>query len=163
MAGQLSPSKWLFLRELKCYAIGYYKDGNWRCYIPMCYASKDALKVAGKLLDESPAIALECFIPADEYDYLLVVPGNPVTFEIEHPQSPGFDWIYGTNEGLFVDGTSGKITINGQVVYGSTPFGMVWTPVRPDMGAIDLYGTTSGLGMRRDVSKNLFGHSEDKE
>jgi hypothetical protein len=138
--------RWLFIPRLKCYAIGDVRLGAWQCHIPMCYASKEALELAKDQIREDMFV-ITLFVSGDERT--PVIQGNPVSIEIEQPRGLTLGAVpYGASvwEAEVIEPTAGKITINGQVVYGMTPYGPVWTPVRPDMGDNDLYWKSALTG-----------------
>jgi hypothetical protein len=143
-------SRWLYIVEFRCYAIGYYKKDSWHCHIPMCYASPE---IIGKFKEISEIDAETMFImiaiQSDELDYRKVVIGKPVICEIQESQG----WQLLADDSV-EEAKSGKLIINGQIVYGLTPFGMLWTPVRPDMGAVDMYERDWGK-IHNAIGKNL--------
>jgi hypothetical protein len=142
-------TRWLYIVEARSYAIGFYKGDSWHCYLPLCYASHQAIamiKAVSEIDDETMYVTL--IIQTDKLDYRKVIIGNLVTCEIQEPRA----WQMSREH--VEEPKPGKIIINGQVVYGWTPFGTLWTPVRPDMGAVDMYERDWGK-IHTAIGKNL--------
>lgn len=132
-------SRWLYLVDPQCYGIGHYKDNAWWVVIPMCYASFKVIERARDYIRED-TIAVEMVLPGETPDR-QVITGNPVVCVVEYPAPVRIE-----HHGHIREAFPGKITINGLIVYGVTMHGghRVWTPVRPDMGEVDIY---SGAGV----------------
>lgn len=140
-------TRWLYLVEMQCYGIGYYHQDSWRVTVLLCCMSQKMLRKAAEHLEDDTR-AVQLVILADEGNYQQVIPGALVECEITNYDRMPFD--------IKTLGIPGKITINGQTVYGAARTGgMVWTPVKPDMGAVDIYNADQNL--HEAVGKNLFG------
>lgn len=157
MSNPYSNSRWLFLREIACYAIGYYDEEHsaWRFIIPLCYVPQKLFEQSKEHIN-SYTIVIEGVMPADKFDFMKVIPGNPATIEVEHPHSAEFIAM----DMPLREASVGKITINGQVIFGMTLFGALWTPARPDMGSADLYAGSAMGNLHKAVAANLFGSAE---
>lgn len=146
--------RWLFVCELKCYAIGHFRKG-WNCTVPRCYSSSELLR---RTKEWEEGVTIDLIIEASEHDYQKVIPGASIaSFEAEQPRGWRYDMPFRDPlGGSFTEPSAGKISINGQIIYSNTPYGPVWTPVRPDMGAVDLH-TMTGFELQEAVLRNITG------